>query len=283
MCKCACIGPIVYCQYYQHFSFLLFSRSFTNRFPINFTSLNKLVFAYFSIRSFTDGLEEFIIQPTAWYYMKYLGETNAFLGLTVAAYSIGTLVFAPFIGFLEAKCASSKAILLMCGLVKLSGNVLYAIPINGYFPLFGRFISGIGEGTLGVLYGAVTKCTTHENRAKAFLYFEGLYSIGSICGPTIGSVLTFNLDILGKFLLLSKFLSIATTIRVSHLRLKVRRGGVQTPIPSPLVLMVRHIHIATVELESNPQANGAKRRSGRKPRARVTNSARLFTPGLKRI
>ena len=75
------------------------------------------------------------------------------------------------------------------------------IPINGYFPLFGRFISGIGEGTVGVLYGAVTKCTTHENRAKAFLYFESLYSIGAICGPTIGSVLTFNLDILGESLL----------------------------------------------------------------------------------
>ena len=32
----------------------------------------------------------------------------------------------------------------------------------------------------------------------------------------------------------------------------------------------------------NPRANGAKRRSGRKPGARVTNSARLFTPGQKR-
>ena len=31
----------------------------------------------------------------------------------------------------------------------------------------------------------------------------------------------------------------------------------------------------------NPRANGAKRRSGRKPEARVTNSARLFTPGEK--
>ncbi len=28
-----------------------------------------------------------------------------------------------------------------------------------------------------------------------------------------------------------------------------------------------------------PRANGAKRRSRRKPGARVTNSARLFTPG----
>ena len=65
-----------------------------------------------------------------------------------------------------------------------------------------------------MLYGAVTKCTTHENRAKAFLYFEGLYSIGAICGPTIGSALTFKLDILGESLLRSKFLSVVITIRV---------------------------------------------------------------------
>ena len=34
-----------------------------------------------------------------------------------------------------------------------------------------------------------------------------------------------------------------------------------------------------VGISSDPRANGAKRRSGRKPGARVTNSARLFTPG----
>ena len=74
-------------------------------------------------------MEEFIIHiiPTAWYYMKFLEETNVFLGLTLAAYSIGTLVFAPFIGFLEVKCQSSKAILVMCGLVKLSGNLVYTL------------------------------------------------------------------------------------------------------------------------------------------------------------
>ncbi len=188
---------------------MLFSRPFS---ADKFHFTEQTSFRVF--RLFTDGVEEFIIQPTAWYYMKFLEETNVFLGLTLAAYSIGTLVFAPFIGFLEVKCQSSKAILVMCGLVKLSGNLVYAIPINGYFPLFGRFLSGIGEGTVGVLYGAVTKCTTHENRAKAFLYFEGLYSIGAICGPTIGSALTFKLDILGESLLRSKFLSVVITIRV---------------------------------------------------------------------
>jgi fucose permease len=57
---------------------------------------------------------------------------------------------------------------------------------------------------MGVLYGVVAKCTTNENRAKAFLYFEGLYSIGVVCGPMVGSVLTFNLNIFGKSLILHK-------------------------------------------------------------------------------
>ena len=82
--------------------------------------------------------------------------------------------------------------------MKFAGNILYSIPVNEYFPLLGRFLSGIGEGAVGVLYGAVSKCTTKENRGKAFLYFEGLFSIGSVCGPAIGSVLIFNVDFKGE-------------------------------------------------------------------------------------
>ncbi len=131
---------VLYCilSIFSIFFILVISRPFTNGFQVNFTSLNKLVFVYLSLRLFTDGVEEFIIQPTAWYYMKYLGETNAFLGLTLAAYSIGTMVFAPFIGFLEVKCQSTKAIVLMCGLVKLSGNLLYAILSMDIFRCLGN-------------------------------------------------------------------------------------------------------------------------------------------------
>jgi hypothetical protein len=139
-------------------------------------------------------VEEYIIQPTAWYYMEYLGEPNVFLGLTLAAFATATFIFAPFFGIFEVKF---KTIVVICGLAKFSGNLLYSIPVNGYFPLFGIFISGIGEATGGVFYGAVTKCTTNKNRAKAFLYFESLYSIGAIFGPTIGSIFAFNANILG--------------------------------------------------------------------------------------
>ena len=175
-----------------------FYRSVMDGFQINFTSLKKIVFIYLSFRLLMDGIEEYLIQPTAWYYVRSLGGTNLFLGLTVGAYSAGTLVFAPYIGFLEEKFNAAKAIVVISTFVKFLGNLLYSIPVNEYFPLFGRLISGMGEGAVGVLYGAVAKCTTNENRAKAFIYFEGLFSIGTVCGPAIGSILIFNLNILGE-------------------------------------------------------------------------------------
>ncbi|CAB3987238.1 MFS transporter ceroid lipofuscinosis neuronal [Paramuricea clavata] len=129
--------------------------------------------------------------------MEYLGESKAFLGLTLAAFSTATCIFAPLFGILEVKSHDLKAIIVISASAKLFGNLLYSIPFNGYFPLFGRFISGIGESTIGVLYGAVIKCTTNKNRAKAFLYFEGLYTVGAMFGPSIGSVIVFNVNIFG--------------------------------------------------------------------------------------
>ena len=130
--------------------------------------------------------------------MEHLDESYVFLGLTVASYSTGTIVFAQFIGFLDVKLqSSSKKILIFGSLLKLLGNLLYSIPVNGYFPLFGRFISGLGESTVPVLYGAIAKCSTNENRAKAFLFFEGIYIIGQMVGPAIGGLLTFDVNIFG--------------------------------------------------------------------------------------
>ena len=130
--------------------------------------------------------------------MKVLGGINI-LGLTLAAYSTAAMVSAPFIGFLDEKLNATKSIVFLSGIAKIVGNLLYSIPVNGYFPLFGRFLIGIGEEAAGVLCGVVTKCTTKESCTKAFLYFEGLFPVGSVSGQAIESVFTFNVDILGKF------------------------------------------------------------------------------------
>ena len=126
-----------------------------------------------------------------------MGESKLFLAATLAAFATSTFILAPLVGMFSQKFHVARSIIVLAGPVKFIGNILYSIPIDGYFPLFGRFISGIGEATVGVIYGVVTRGTTNENRARAFLYFDGLYSLGAIFGPSIGSVLIFNVNILG--------------------------------------------------------------------------------------
>ena len=173
-------------------------RSLKNIVQVKFTSLNSFVVVFISLRFFFVGAEELLIVPTVWYYMEYLDESYVFLGLTMASYSTGTIIFTQFIGVLDVKLqSSSKMILIFGSLLKILGNLLYSIPVNGYFPLFGRFISGLGESTAPVLYGAIAKCSTNENRAKAFLFFDAIYFIGQMFGPAIGSLLTFNVNIFG--------------------------------------------------------------------------------------
>ena len=159
--------------------------------------MKNVVFFYISFRVIVDGTEECIIPPTAWYYLKNLGESKQLLAVTLTACATATFIFAPLIGMFSTKFHVVRSIILLTGPVKFIGNILYSIPINAYFPLFGRFISGVGEATIGVIYGVVTKGTTDKNRARAFLYFEGLYSLGEIFGPSFGIILVFNVDIFG--------------------------------------------------------------------------------------
>ena len=142
-------------------------------------------------------MEDYLILPTAWYYARYLGQSNVYLGFLVASFNIGALIFAPIIGALDARFHIPKPLLVMGAITKFIGSLFYTIPVNEYFPLIGRFMSGIADGTIGVVYGAVAQGTTEINRPLAFLYFEGLFGIGSSFGPMIASFLTFNVDILG--------------------------------------------------------------------------------------
>ena len=164
---------------------------------MSLTSFTKFVFFYLSLRLLADGMEEFLIQPTAWYYVRYLGQSNLFLGFLLAAFPFGAVIFSPCVGFFDVRFNNPKVIFLICCVTKFIGNLLYTTPFNAYLPLIGRFMSGLGEGTVGVVYGAVTQGTNNKNRARAFLYFEGLYSVGTAFGPVLGSFITFDLDIFG--------------------------------------------------------------------------------------
>ena len=138
-----------------------------------------------------------------------------------------------------------------------------------------------------------TVITASEN--KVFKSFVEQFATGERTGPVIDHDLaTLVNDLLTEKLTKEKL----EPVQDKSLKPENRENLVAPKINKPIwqqlkqslslsllyaVLQVCHnlSSLQNAQDNDNPRANSAKRRSGRKPGARVTNSARLFTPGEK--
>ena len=161
------------------------------------TSMKTWVFIFIGGRLFTEGMEECYITSTAWYYIDSFGETKQFLGVVLAAYSIACMVTAPLTGRLADRFGYIKCIIIFCQLMKFCGYVVYSISLSPYFPLFGRFISGIGNGAAGILFGQLALYTREKYRVQLVIFLEALYTTGTVFGAAFSNFMTFNRSILG--------------------------------------------------------------------------------------
>ncbi|XP_046848565.1 tetracycline resistance protein, class H-like isoform X3 [Xenia sp. Carnegie-2017] len=150
-----------------------------------FTYLKPWIFFLAAFRYFMEGSEEFFIAPSAWFYIKSLGEDKVFLGIVLSAFPVAAVISLPILGKIADKYGNHRTIIIACFALKVASNVLYAVPISVYFPLFGRLFSGIAEGSAGVLNGKVIEYTSELYRAKVFLILDGLYTVGSLFGPAL--------------------------------------------------------------------------------------------------
>ena len=162
-----------------------------------FTSMRPWIFCAIAVRFFVDGSEEFFITPSAWYYIKSLGQTMVFLGIVLSAYPIGAVLTGSVVGKFADKFGHIKFILLASFTMKVLGNLIYSIPLSAYFPLAGRFLSGLAEGSAGVYYGQIILYTPEEHRARIFIFLDSMYALGSLFGPAVSVFLSFNVNILG--------------------------------------------------------------------------------------
>ena len=155
------------------------------------------VFVFLCFRFFLEGAEEYFILPTAWYYIDSLGQTKAFLALVLSGYSISAVFVGPIVGRLADRFGNIKCIATICFTLHVVGNLVYSIPISAYFPLMGRFMSGMGNAVSGVFYGQIALYTFEKYCAQVFIFLDGMFTLGAIFGPLVSSVLLFNVDILG--------------------------------------------------------------------------------------
>ena len=161
------------------------------------TNLKPSILIFFCAYFFISGMDVYIILPTAWYYIRSLGLSKTFYGAVIAAQALGFILFTPIVGKLSDRTRAVKLVLLACIAVKVTSNLVYAIPVSGYCPLIGCFFSGAANGAYSAMYGELVRYTINENRSKIFVVIESVFTIGASCGPLIGGMVTFNANILG--------------------------------------------------------------------------------------
>ncbi|XP_028410690.1 uncharacterized protein LOC114533378 [Dendronephthya gigantea] len=161
------------------------------------TYLKPFVFYAFFLRHFLTGLDIFIIVPTAWYYVKSLGQNITFFGIVMSAYQLNSLWSSPIIGKLADKFGHYKCIIVVSMFLRVISYVIYSIPVSAYFPLAGRLLAGFSSGCIGVIFGQITLYTPKEHRAQIFIMLDGILTLGTLFGPTVGVFFTFNANILG--------------------------------------------------------------------------------------
>lgn len=152
----------------------------------------KLLVMSLFIRYALCGVEYSVVLPTALLYMKSLNAGTFFTGVTIAAYPAAAMISLPLFGYLYDKTQRIRELLLVLNFFELIGNILYAMPYSKWYPGFGRFIAGLGDGFLALSIGEVANIYPTSQR----LVILSIMEFGRIAGIMIGP--SFNVIIKGQ-------------------------------------------------------------------------------------
>ena len=149
------------------------------------------------LRLFLSGLETYSIVPTAWHYIKSLDQTTFFLALVVSAFNFGVVIASPLGGFITDRVGKPRFVFICSCIAKVIAYIMYSVNLSAYFPLFGRFLSGLSDVGIAVLLAQIALQTDEKSRGSNFVAIEAVYCLGSAFGPGIGAFVTFKASILG--------------------------------------------------------------------------------------
>ena len=146
---------------------------------------------------FLNGLENHLIAPTAWHYIDSLNQSKFFLAMVLTSFNISSITMAILVSPILKRFGHPKIFCIGSIVVKIFGSITYSINISVYFPLFGRMLSGLGNGCISILFAQVGLQVDEESRAANFIVIESLYCLGSVLGPALGSLILIRANILG--------------------------------------------------------------------------------------
>ena len=132
-----------------------------------------------------------IILPLFPFYAERMGASPEVITLTMAAFSLGQFIAAPYWGRLSDSIGRKKTL----AITLLGSGISYVI--LAYAPtltivILSRVLSGLMAGNIAVAFAYVSDITTDENRSAGLGKVSAGLGLGFMVGPAIGGMLAGN-------------------------------------------------------------------------------------------
>eukprot|EP01100_Stratorugosa_tubuloviscum_P015228 TRINITY_DN8611_c0_g1_i1.p1 TRINITY_DN8611_c0_g1~~TRINITY_DN8611_c0_g1_i1.p1 ORF type:complete len:443 (-),score=104.94 TRINITY_DN8611_c0_g1_i1:40-1368(-) len=145
--------------------------------------------------------------PSLWPYLELLGLDHSDLSTPQAAYNLGWLIGAAFLGWSTMRLGY-KFSLFFASITGFIGNILYATvicmnvtPNTALWILsLARFISGLAD-CYAVVTAYLSAIVPPENRTKVLAITEAIFSFSFVLGPAIEIVFSFINFNIGKLII----------------------------------------------------------------------------------
>lgn len=145
-------------------------------------SLWTPTFALLCCAQFFGSAHHALLQPTFPLYITSLGGTPLKIGIVLACFAVTSVVFRPLIGGWAD--AWSETGVLICGLVLLSGAVIFCFIPLAEATMFANALRGLGwAGFNAAGYSLLALGAPGERRGEASGYYSGVQASGSILLP----------------------------------------------------------------------------------------------------
>lgn len=142
-----------------------------------------------AVTALLDAIGFGIIIPILPYYVLKLGATPTEFSLLTVAYSVGQLLFSPYVSRLS-DVRGRKNILALGITSEVIGYLVIGLSPFFYLLLFARFLTGALTSNLPVLLSYVSDVGKREERSRNIGIISGSYGVGFVAGPVLGGVLS---------------------------------------------------------------------------------------------
>jgi MFS family permease len=129
----------------------------------------------------------FLVLPLLPFYAKQLGASAFIYTCLVSAFSLATLISAPYWGRFSDRYGRRPALMIALGASALA-YLVFGFATSLWMLLLSRLVQGAGGGTVGVIQAYLTDVTASKDRAKALGWLSAATNVGVTIGPALGAV-----------------------------------------------------------------------------------------------